>query len=383
MAERPEIVMCAALAHRPGRGGHAWALLQWPLALVRLGWSVLWVDRLERSMVAPGCTRSVDDGLSWVGDTLGRLAPEVDIAVLADGGEVVAGIDRDELLARARSSVALIDVMGFCIDDELLASVPRRIGLDIDPGFGQLWADAALFDPFAHHDDVVTVGLNIGTDRTSIPDGGRTWTPTLPPVVLEHWPDLGPGTGPVTSVGAWRGPSGPLERDGTRLGLRVHAARPLAGLPGRTGTLLRMAWEFDEVDVDDRAAFVDAGWDLVDPAVVAASMESYRDFVAGSSAELCVAKELYSAARTGWFSDRSAVYLASGRPVVASDTGLPPCLLPEQGFLTFDDLDSAAVALDEVARHPVEHSAAARNFAEQHLDSDLVLTDLLTALELT
>ncbi len=175
-------------------------------------------------MIAPGCARSVAHAASWMGATLGRFAPDVDVAVLGDLGDALDGVTRDELLGRVRGCAALLDVMGFCGDDEVLSAASRRIGVDIDPGFAQLWAAAGLADPFDTHDEVVTVGLNVGSDRSWIPSLGRRWVPCLPPVVLEHWPDRGPSDGPVTSVGAWRGPTGPLEHDGRRLGLRVHAA---------------------------------------------------------------------------------------------------------------------------------------------------------------
>jgi hypothetical protein len=374
---RPEIVVCGALAHRPDRGGHAWALLQWVLGLRRLGWSTLWVDRLDAAMVGPGGDRSRLELLAGLQRTLSRFDLERDVAVLGDGGEVVAGIDRAELLARTADAAALFDIMGFCSDDEVLAAAPCRVGLDLDPGFGQLWSAQGLADPFGHHDHVVTVGLNMGGSGCSVPDLGRSWISTLPPVVLEHWPDLGPGTGPVTSVGSWRGPTGPLEQDGRRLGLRVHAARALLELPQRSGVALRMAWEIDEADSADREALLAHGWDLVDPLTVTPTMQCYEQFIAASSAELCIAKELYSRTSAGWFSDRSAVYLASGRPVVATSTGVPDGLLPDAGFLVCDDLDSAAAALTAVTDELERHSRAARAFAEERLDSDAVISAVL------
>jgi hypothetical protein len=382
--DAPTLVFSAALAHRPGRGGHAWFVLNWLLGLRRLGYRTRFLDRVTSDMVGPDSGGPADTAaaLRWLHDVFDPFGLGDDIAVLTDGGTVLEGPPRGDLLARVRDSAGLIDVMGFCDDHEVLAAAPVRVGLDIDPGFGQIWAADGLADPFAHHDRLLTVGLNVGRAGCGVPDLGREWIATLPPVVLEHWPDLGPGAGPVTSVGAWRGPYGPLERDGTRLGLRVHAARPLLDLPARTGVPFTVAYDVDPGDDDDRRALVDHGWDLVDPAVVAADPAAYASFVGALSAELCVANEIYTRLHTGWFSDRSAIYLASGRPVVMTDTGLADHLPHDAGLLLVDGLDDAAAAVREVTGDPALHSKAARNLAEEHLDSDQVLDRALRALEL-
>jgi hypothetical protein len=382
--DRPTIVVCGALAHRPARGGHAWVFLNWLLGLRRLGYEPLFLDRIDRHMVGVGSGGPADVGaaLAWLHEVLDPHGLGEQVAVLGDDGAVLEGPPRRELLARVAGAVALIDVMGFCDDDEVLAAAPLRVGLDIDPGFGQFWAADGLADPFAHHDRLLSVGTNLGGDGCTVPDLGRTWIPTLPPVVLEHWPDLGPGPAVATSVGAWRGPFAPLESAGARLGLRAHAARPLLDLPTRTGARFEMAYEIDPSDQVDRDALLGHGWSLVDPEVVAAGPDDYRRFVAGSGVELCIAKEVYSVTRSGWFSDRSAVYLASGRPVVASDTGIDD-RLTGKGLLTFSDLDGATEAVRRVMDDLPAHSTAARALAEEHLDSDLVLGDVLARLELS
>lgn len=358
--------------------------LNWLLGLRRLGYEPLFLDRVEDHMIGNGSGGPADVGasLAWLHQVLDPHGLGGDVAVLGDGGAVLEGPPRRELLARVAGAVALIDVMGFCDDDEVLAAAPVLVGLDIDPGFGQFWAAAGLADPFAHHDRMLSVGLNLGGPGCTIPDLGRTWVPTPPPVVLEQWPDLGPGPAVVTSVGAWRGPFAPLESDGARLGLRVHAARPLLELPARSGAKYRMAYEIEPADQADRDALVAHGWSLVDPELVASDPADYQRFVGGSGVELCIAKEIYSVTRSGWLSDRSAVYLASGRPVVASDTGLDDRLTGD-GLLTFSDLDGANGAVRRVLEDLPVHAKAARAFAEEHLDSDLVLGNALVAVGLT
>ena len=159
-------------------------------------------------------------------------------------------------------------------------------------------------------------------------------------------------------------------------GSTVHGFRPLVGVAGRSPWPVELALAIDPWDGDDLAGLHAAGWRTVDPREVAATPDAYRRYVQGSSAELSVAKELYVATRSGWFSDRSACYLASGRPVVTQDTGCT--LLPSgAGLCTFDDADGAVAALEAVADDLAGHSRAARALAEEHLDSDRVLGRLV------
>jgi glycosyltransferase involved in cell wall biosynthesis len=96
-----------------------------------------------------------------------------------------------------------------------------------------------------------------------------------------------------------------------------------------------------------------------------------------SKGELMIAKGMYVTSRSGWLSDRSICYLASGRPVVAQDTGISELYPVGEGLLAFDDLDGAAAALEEVSSDYARHSLAARALAEEHFDSSVVIGRLL------
>src|SRR5207245_10851269 len=103
-------------------------------------------------------------------------------------GECVVGLSRPQVLERARNSAFLLNVMGFLRDEEVFSRVPRRVFLDIDPGFGQMWHDLGLHNLFHGHDDYVTIGENIGRPACSIPTCGLKWITTPQPIVLDHWP---------------------------------------------------------------------------------------------------------------------------------------------------------------------------------------------------
>lgn len=364
---RDLITVAGALAQRPGRGGHAWVFLQYLLGFGELGYDVHFVDRLDAGIDPAGA---------------GYLASVMSRAGLAErwtllAGDEVLGAPRAVALQHVRESVFLLNVMGFLDDDEFLAAAPRRVFLDIDPGFGQMWQALGLADVFTGHDAFVTVGSKIGTPRGLVPSAGRHWVPTLPPVVLSQWPVVEARGAAITSVCSWRGPFGPIEYRGRSFGLRVHEFRRFLDLPARTGAPFELALDIDPADSADRSRLVAAGFTLVDPRKVAADPWQYQAYVAESSAELCVAKNLYVDTAGGWFSDRSACYLASGRPVIAQDTGVD--LPTGTGLLTFGSLDEAVGAVAQIRADPVGHGRAARELAEEHLSSRIVLPALIAA----
>ena len=203
----------------------------------------------------------------------------------------------------------------------------------------------------------------------------------MPPVALAHWPAAAeaPARDAFTSVGHWRS-YGSIEHEGIHYGQRAHSLRELVELPRRSGARFELALGIHPDEVDDLRALHENGWGLLDPAEVAATPAAYADFVRGSKAELSIAKSGYVASRSGWFSDRSAAYLASGRPVVAQDTGFADSLPVGEGLLAFGNTEEAAAAVAEVESDLRRHGRAARELAEGHLDAGKVLPRLLEQL---
>jgi len=266
-------------------------------------------------------------------------------------------------------------------DERLLEPIPTRVYLDLDPAFVQLWHAVNGIDMrFDAHTHFVTVGQSIGEPDCPVPTCGRDWLPTLQPVVLEHWPFAGALVhDAATTVGNWRG-YGSIEYEGVFYGQKAHSLRQLIDLPGRTSERILLALAIHADERPDLQALDANHWQRVDPATVTASPSAYHGFVQGSKAELGIAKSGYVVSRCGGFSDRSACYLASGRPVVAQDTGFGRHLPTGEGLLSFSTTDEAAAALDEVGQDYDRHRRAARALAEEHFDSDRVLSKLLERL---
>lgn len=369
------VVVGGALAQRPGYGGHAWALLNYLLGFRALGHEVLFLDRLTPEMAPSAAARE---------RCVGWLAALMEGAGLQDsyslflGGAETAGLSREVATERVRDSILLLDVMGFVEDEEVLAASPHNVFLDIDPGFGQMWKDLGLHDAFAGHDAFVTVGERIGEPDCLIPTCGIEWVTTPHPIALEEWPLAAGGTR-FTSIGSWRGPYDPVEYEGRRFGLRAHELRKLIQLPSLVEPELELALDIDPADTADLEALRENGWTIADPAEAAGDPEAYRRYIQGSRAELMVAKEMYVEARSGWFSERSIAYLASGKPVVALDTGFSERYPTAEGLIAFGDLEGARAGIEEICAAPERHARAAREIAVEYFEAGRVLGRLLEA----
>ena len=301
--------------------------------------------------------------------------------LLYDAGREVAGRPHAEAVERARRSLLLLNVMGYLDDEDVLAAAPLRVFLDIDPGFGQMWHALDLARPFEGHDRHVTVGGNVGRPGCAVPTCGLDWIGVLPPVELSEWPVAAePADRRFTSIVSWRGPFGPIEYEGRTYGLRVHEFRKYLDLPQRTGATFELALDIDDADEADRTRLVEHGWRLADPLGAAGDPWRYRGYVQGSAAELMIAKNLYVDTRSGWFSDRTACYLASGRPALVQDTGLGDLLPLGEGLLAFSSPEEAAEGVARIQAEPARHARAARALAEEHLAAERVLPALLARL---
>jgi hypothetical protein len=233
---------------------------------------------------------------------------------------------------------------------------------------------------FVGHTHFVTIGQAIGRPDCAVPTCGLRWITTPQPVVLAHWPVAESLTfDALTTVGNWRG-YGSIRHGGVLYGQKAHSLREFISLPTLTDERFMLALAIHPDEARDLDALAENGWSLLDPRSVAGTPASYRSFIQGSRAEFGIAKSGYVASRCGWFSDRSVCYLASGRPVIAQETGFSRFLPTGQGLFAFDTLDDVLAALDELKRDYARHARAARALAEEHFDSDRVLTRLLQQL---
>src|ERR671937_2601509 len=188
------IAIAGSVAQRTGYGGHAWALLQYALGFRRLGYEVLFIDRLTPEMAADRSGRHpkalTRQCIDWFVGVMRWAGLEGSYALLLDGDDGSVGLSRAETLKRVGDSQLLLNIMGFITDEAILEAAPRRAFLDIDPGFGQMWSELGLANPFQGHDAFVTVGENIGSPECRIPTCSLDWVTTPQPIALDLWPPV-------------------------------------------------------------------------------------------------------------------------------------------------------------------------------------------------
>jgi hypothetical protein len=381
------IAIAGSLAQKPRQGGHTWQFLNYLLGFRRLGWKVLFVDRLEPEMCFDEAGRpcAVEDSvnLRYFLMVMERFGLGAAFSLDYNRGEKCWGVPRQEVRERLQGSAFLLNVMGFLTDEELLASARRRVFLDTDPGFGQMWQDLGQANLFRGHDDYVTIAENIGQAGCTIPTCGLEWITWRQPIVLGEWPcQEGPQGGLFTSIGSWRGPYAPIEYHGKTYGLRAHEFRKFVTLPRISNGRFQVALDIHSADARDLALLAENGWSLADPTAVACDPWVYRQYIQQSRAEFMATKGIYVDTHSGWFSERSICYLASGRPVLAQDTRIPDIYPVGEGLLTFTTLDEAAACVEKVLADYPRHCRAARRLAEEFFDSDRVLPRLLKKLDI-
>jgi len=382
------IAISGALSQVPRQGGLTWLHLQFLLGFRRLGWEVLFIDRLESEMCVDESgepvTLEASVNLRYFQQVMKAFELRNSCCLIYNGGDRVIGLSREQVLERAAEAEALFNVMGYLDDEEILGKCRHKVFIDIDPGFGQMWCDLGLHDAFAGHDAFVTLGQSVGQPDCAIPTCGLEWITTPQPVVLEQWSAEPPrADGAFTSIGAWRGPNGPIEYNGRTYGLRVHEVRKFVRLPSVcVDTDFEMALDIHPADAKDIDLLRENRWSLVDPKAVAGGPAEYRDYIANSKAEIMVPKQIYVDTNSGLLSDRSAYYLASGRPVLARDTGIGNLYPTDEGLVTFSTLEEAAAGVERINRDYSKHARAARAIAEEYFDSDKVLGQLLNKLSI-
>jgi hypothetical protein len=360
------IVVGGALANKAGQGGEAWVRLNWVLGLKKLGYRVLFLEQM------PNAGRGE---IEYFNGVIDRFDLGGSAALIDKKGAVLAGHDVIDL---AREAQALINISGHLRIEGKFRSIPRKVYVDLDPGFTQIWhAQGNRGARLEGHDFYFTVGENIGARECSIPTVGIQWHKTKPPIVLEQWPLVtSQSFQRFSTVANWRGPYGVLEFGGQTFGLKVHEFRKFIGLPKLTGLPFEIALSIHPGDFKDREALQEHGWRLVDPNV-AASPDGFRSYIQKSSAEFSVAQGIYVQTQSGWFSDRTAAYLASGKPALLQDTGFSQHLPTGDGLLAFASLEQAIDGAEKIRSNYAHHCRAARAVATEYFGSDKVLRRLL------
>jgi hypothetical protein len=377
-------------------GGVAWDYGQYALALERLGWEVYYLEDTgwetydpQKGMYGTDC----EFGVRFLQKCLDQISPTL-------GGRWhfrsmdgrTFGVDAARFRALVAEADLFLNVSGGTLLRDEYMHCQRKVLIDSDPGWNHFrnfprWdappdekskAFVRQSHSYREHDHFFTYAECIGRPGCVLPTLGLDWQPTRPPVVLDCWRPEPPGAS-WTTVMTWKNFAETIEHEGVVYGTKEMEF-------GRVETLPRQVRAPLEVAVGGAHAPRDRwrslGWSVVESQSVSQTLDDYRSYIQRSRGEFSIAKNVYVATGSGWFSCRSVCYLAAGRPVVIQDTGFTDFIPTGEGLFAFSDLEGAVHGLEAVENDYVHHAEAARELARSHFASDHVLGDLLNRIGL-
>lgn len=367
--------------------GVIWQHIHYIVGLQRLGHEVYYVEDGLKYPYDPEAWTITED-FSYAAKTLERLAREYGFedrwCFCARYGDEprTAGLGLEKLRELYRTCDAALNVCGsHDMNDDLLA-VRRLIYVESDPGVEQIKIDlgeASVRDYLSRHAVLFTFGEAVGTDRFPVPLHGMEWHSTRQPVVTDLWrTDAAPADDSVfTSICNWS-TSGKKDiewRGSNYLWSKSLEFLKFVEAPRRCGETFELATDIKEAD--EKELFLRNDWRLTDPHSLSIDWDRYRDYVRASRGEFTVAKDQYTRLHTGWFSDRSACYLAAGRPVITQQTGFTEFYGGDKGLLAFRTMEDVVAAATAIRADYAAHSRAASEVAREFFEAEKVLESLL------
>jgi hypothetical protein len=372
-------------------GGQTWLYLNWLRGLSKLGhevWYVeddsVWPYDPEQNTVTDDCRYAV----RHIAACLERVGLADRWAFrLADRADACWGLTPARLQELYRGCDALLNIVGATDLREEHMAAPLRVYVETDPVTAELRlarGDEHTRAAFANHDVIATYGENYGAPDCGVPLSGLRFVKTRQPVDLELWPmAYDPAAADFTTIGNYRQTGGDVEYGGeVYRWSKHHEWEKFADLPRRVSQSFLLAMWPD--DPADRALLESHGWRLEPPLQMSLDIfGAYPEFIRKSRAEFTAAKDQNVRLRSGWFSERDACYLASGKPVVAQDSGFGCALPTGEGLLAYRTLEEAVAAVEAVNRDYGRHCRRARAVAEEFLEAGRVAAKLLADIGIT
>ena len=381
---KPTVVILGILGRTPF-AGVAWQLLHFLEGFRACGYDAYYVEDTgtwpydrERNTVSADCGFTV----RYIGGLMERLGLGDRWAYRAASmnGQVfgLSSAELDRLIERA---AAIVNLTGATILRDEHLRVPVRIYLETDPVLPQIEVAeerAFTIDLLRAHTHHFTFGERIGSPTCEVPALEFTYQPTRQPIVLDWWRNGDVGRRaehPFTTIASWRQTDKDICWKGQTLTWsKHHEFMKVIDLPQRSGRRFELALAaLEDADQDLLRSY---GWAVIDALALSSDPDSYREFIRTSRGEFTVAKEQNVRLRSGWFSDRSACYLAAGRPVITQETGFSELLPTGRGLFGFLSEDEVLAALDAIEADYDLHSRAAEEIAEEYFGADRVVSQL-------
>jgi len=366
-------------------GGQVWMMVHFVRGLQKLGHEVIFVEdtaewALPFDPVKGYASADSSHGRAVLQDAFDRNGLSGRWAYHSVFENTLYGMEREALERFCAQADLFLNISGVIPLRESYMLPKVRAIIDTDPVFSQnkISTDEWTRDYYRQHNVFFTFGGNIPAGIPGIPLSGLDWHPLCPPVDLDLWPVLDvPGAG-FSTIGSWDSQGRDMVHEGKKLSWRkCEKYEQIINLPSKLpGVTLDLTMSGMK---EDAGRFAAQGWNVRDALALSRDLMGYREYIQHSTAEFTVAKEQNIILKSGWFSDRSATYLASGRPVIVEDTGFGTYLPLGEGLVTFDGVDNAKAAIESVLADYPKHRRGARRIAEEFFDSDKVLSGLLKA----
>lgn len=380
-------------------GGVTWDYLQYPLGFQLLGHDVFYIEDTGQYSTYRTSERAWDDPFDTV-TYLAAVMQEFGLAQRWAYRDTFSGKCYGMSLARVLEVCATADIFinvsdaTICRDEYL--KIATRVLLDSDPMFTQLQTTETEkvdlrysitkfpLDGYTHY---FSFGENIGAKDCRIPTLQLNWIPTRQPVCLNHWnpvsTEIKADKLSFTTVMNWSTRT-KLIFENEKWGQKdvefknfIDIPRLFKGVDFKI--ILAVSAAFKK---DINPAYIEGfGWQVLHPASTIGTPHAYKNFIHHSAAEFSVAKETYVKSNGGWFSGRSACYLAAGKPVIAQDTQWSKYIPSGEGLFACTDLATASAAITEVSQNYSRHAKAAKALAHEYFDSGKVLSRLLSQLD--
>ena len=379
MCSHLRIIVTGQIAQYP-LGGVTWFYIQYVIGLQKLGHDVYYFEDSGQWPYNPGADGLIVDcsfNVEYLAEVMSRFGLDNKWAYRLPWESKWFGLTERERAEVLQTAELLINVSGTLETPQEYRAVKRLAYIDTDPVFTQVKLLRGQAD-FQKLVDAHDVHFSYGECLSSgLANTGHEWHPTRAPIVLDEWNPAREHRSVFTTVMNWTSHNS-VTYQGKTYGQKNSEFEKFLDLPRLVApTQLELAIGSGKNQRTPYDLLRHHGWNLVKPSEVCANLESFRDYTQASKAEWGVAKNGYVAGQSGWFSERSARYLAAGRPVVVQDTGFTKVLKTGEGILPFSNLQEAAAAIEDVEVNYERHAAAARGIAEEFFDSRKVLSRLV------
>jgi hypothetical protein len=381
-------------------GGVTWDYIQYPLGLKLLGHEVYYIEDTGQYSTYRITERDWDDphdSVAYLQTIMEKFGMAGQWAYRDTFSGQCYGMSLQKVMDICATADLFINISAATIFREEYLRIPRKALIDSDPMFTQVQTfevKTNIDERYITHkikvtdyDYHFTFGENIGAPDCLIPSLDIDWIPTRQPICMDHW-KVGQNKAnghpfSFTTIMNWSTRSR-LEYNNQQWGQKDVEFRKFLAMPqlfANAAFKVVLAVSTDFKKELNREMIAGHGWQILHPDQTIANSEEYQNFIMNSDAEFSIAKETYVKSRSGWFSCRSACYLAAGRPVITQETGWSGYITPGEGLFAFHDEQTALEALEEVTSRYHHHAKAARELAYEYFDSKKVLASMIGKME--